>query len=56
MDSFYVDTEITIDDQLTFLEAHEIVEKVHHAVENAHKEVKHCMVHANPDTEEVHDI
>lgn len=52
----YVDTEITIDDQLTFLEAHEIVEKVHHAVENAHKEVKHCMVHANPDTEEVHDI
>lgn len=52
----FVDTEITIDDAQTFLEAHAIVEKVHHAVENAYPEVKHCMVHANPDTEEVHDV
>lgn len=52
----YVDTEITIDDAMTFLEAHAIVEAVHHAVEEKHKEVKHCMVHANPDTEDIHDI
>lgn len=52
----FVDTEITIDDQLTFMEAHTIVEKVHHAVEERFPEVKHCMVHANPDTEEIHDI
>lgn len=52
----FVDTEITIDDAQTFLEAHAIVEKVHHAVEDAYPEVKHCMVHANPDTEEVHDV
>ena len=51
----YVDTEITIDDQLTFLEAHAIMEKVHHAVESTYPEVKHCMVHPNPDTENVHD-
>lgn len=52
----FVDTEITIDDAQSFLDAHAIVEKVHHAVEENHKEVKHCMVHANPDTEDVHDI
>lgn len=52
----YVDTEITIDDAQSFLEAHAIVEAVHHAVEEKFPEVKHCMVHANPDTEEIHDI
>lgn len=52
----FVDTEITIDDAQSFLEAHAIVEAVHHAVEEKYPEVKHCMVHANPDTEEVHDV
>jgi len=51
----YVDTEITVDDELSFMEVHKIMEGVHHAVEEQFPEVKHCMVHPNPDNEEIHD-
>ena len=51
----YVDTEITVDDQLSFMEVHKIMEGVHHAVEENFPDVKHCMVHPNPDCEDIHD-
>ena len=47
----YVDIEIAADGALTLDAAHEIAEKVHHAIEETFTEVKHCMVHVNP----IHD-
>lgn len=47
----YVDIEIAADDNLTLKEGHAIAEKVHHSIENAFPEVKHCMVHVNPVSE-----
>lgn len=44
----YVDVEIAVRGSKTLLEAHEIAEKVHDAIEEAFPEVKHCMVHENP--------
>lgn len=44
----YVDIEIACDGELTLYKAHEIAEKVHHAVESACTEIKHCTVHVNP--------
>ncbi len=47
----YVDIEIAADGAQTLDAAHEIAEKVHHAIEETFTEVKHCMVHVNP----IHD-
>ncbi len=44
----YVDIEIAADGAQTLDAAHEIAEKVHHAIEETFIEVKHCMVHVNP--------
>jgi divalent metal cation (Fe/Co/Zn/Cd) transporter len=33
----------------TLIEAHDTAEKVHDAIEKEFPEVKHCMVHVNPD-------
>lgn len=44
----YVDVEIAVNAQKTLLEAHEIAERVHDAIEAQIPEVKHCMVHENP--------
>ena len=51
----YVDVEISVDDNLTLLAAHEIAENVHAAIETRFPEVKHCMVHVNPASEKHHD-
>jgi len=51
----YVDVEISVDDSLTLLAAHEIAETVHAAIEIRFPEVKHCMVHVNPASELHHD-
>lgn len=51
----YVDMEISVDDNLTVLEAHHISEVVHTAVEANFPSVKHCMVHINPASEENHE-
>lgn len=51
----YVDVEISADDNLTLLEAHEIAESVHTAIEINFPQVKHCMVHVNPVSEVEHD-
>jgi cation diffusion facilitator family transporter len=47
----FVDIEIAADGSLTLHEAHKIAERVHDAVEAAFPEVKHCMVHVNPEKE-----
>lgn len=44
----YVDVEIAVNPTLTVIEGHNIAENVHHAIENAFPQVKHCMVHVNP--------
>ncbi len=48
----YVDLEIAEDAEITLLEAHKIAERVHDNIEEKIPEVKHCMVHVNPMTEE----
>lgn len=44
----YVDTEIEADGGLTLIQAHDIAERVHDAIESEFILVKHCMVHVNP--------
>ncbi|MBQ6421366.1 MAG: cation transporter [Clostridia bacterium] len=51
----YVDIEISADGSLTLNEGHAIARKVHECVENRFPEVKHIMVHVNPDQEEDHE-
>ena len=45
----YVDVEISVHYNLTVLEGHKIAEDVHKAIESNFMDVKHCMVHVNPD-------
>ncbi len=51
----YVDVEVSVDDNLTLLEAHTIAENIHKSIETHFSEVKHCMVHVNPCSEVHHD-
>lgn len=44
----YVDAEIEADGSLTLVQAHDIAEEVHQAIEDSFQDVKHCMVHVNP--------
>ncbi len=44
----YVDTEISVDGNISLTDAHEIAERVHDDIENSFPEVKHCMVHVDP--------
>lgn len=48
----YVDLEIAADGNATLSEAHAIAERVHDAVEREFPNVKHIMVHVNPDSGE----
>ena len=48
-DKIYVDIEISADGDSTLSESHEIAEKIHDAIEKSVKNVKHCMVHVNPE-------
>ncbi len=45
----YVDIEIVCDGSLSLHASHEIAEAVHLRIEKAFADVKHCMVHVNPD-------
>ncbi|WP_304507538.1 cation diffusion facilitator family transporter [Anaerotignum sp.] len=45
----YVDVEIVADGEITLSEAHEIAEQVHEEIEKHFEDVKHCMVHVNPE-------
>lgn len=44
----YVDIEIAADGNLSLFEAHSIAQNVHDEVEKNFNDVKHCMVHVNP--------
>ncbi len=44
----YVDIIISADGSISLYDAHEIAKKVHDAVESNFVNVKHCMVHVNP--------
>ncbi len=46
----YVDLEIAADDALSLIAAHNIAERVHDAVEKCVPNVRHCMVHVNPES------
>lgn len=48
----YVDVEISADGKKSLTEAHEIAENVHNVIEMNFPEVKHCMVHVNPEEKE----
>lgn len=45
----YVEVEILMDASKTLVEAHDTAEAVHDSIEAAFPDVKHCMVHVNPD-------
>lgn len=47
----YVDVEICADGAQTLRQAHEIAENVHLILEHEFPDVKHCMVHVNPQKE-----
>lgn len=47
----FVDVEIAADGTMSLNDAHKIAERVHDAVEVRFPDVKHCMVHVNPYTE-----
>ncbi len=47
----YVDVEIVADGKKSLNETHEIAQGVHDKIEGEFKQVKHCMVHVNPDKE-----
>lgn len=46
----YVDVEIAVDGDLTITAGHAIAQQVHDAIESSFPEVKHIMVHVNPET------
>ena len=48
----YVDIEIRVDGSMTIIEGHEIAENVHSEIERRFPEVKHIMVHVNPNEPE----
>lgn len=45
----YVDVEILADGNLTLYLSHQIAQQVHDKIEEEYPNVKHCMVHVNPD-------
>ena len=47
-DKIYIDIEISADAHIPLIEAHDIAEAVHDAIEDSIPAVKHCMVHVNP--------
>ena len=44
----YVDIEISVNKNLTLIDAHNIAEDVHYTLEKTYPNIKHCMVHVNP--------
>ncbi|MBR6044306.1 MAG: cation transporter [Ruminococcus sp.] len=52
----YVEAEIRMDHSITLAEAHRTAEQVHDLIEQTYPDVKHCMVHVNPDIEDPNSI
>lgn len=44
----YIELEISVDGQLSLIDAHEIAEKIHDDIEKNFSQVKHVMIHLNP--------
>ncbi|MDD4843965.1 MAG: cation diffusion facilitator family transporter [Anaerotignum sp.] len=51
----YVDVEIVAKGDMTLSEAHNIAEQVHEAIEKNFEDVKHCMVHVNPNEDDAEE-
>ncbi|MFH0993050.1 MAG: cation diffusion facilitator family transporter [bacterium] len=47
----YVDLEIAVAHHLSLSEAHRIAEEIHDSIEAKIPDIKHCMIHVNPDYE-----
>lgn len=45
----YIDLEIALDKNLSLIQAHEIAEKIHDGIELQFPNVKHVMIHVNPE-------
>ena len=45
----YVDVEFSADGNLSLTKAHEIAHNVHDILESKYPQIKHCMVHVNPE-------
>lgn len=45
----YVEADIVMASDISLVEAHDAAERVHDAIEREFPDVKHCMVHVNPD-------
>ena len=53
-DRIYIDVEIAVDGEKVLTDAHLVAKSVHDMIENNFPQVKHCMVHVNPDEEIEH--
>lgn len=49
--NFYVDLEIAVDHTLDIQRAHAIAESLHNILEARYPNLKHCMIHVNPDVD-----
>ena len=49
---YYLEIEIAVDDALSIKEAHEIAKQLHDKIENQYDNIKHCMIHVDPASEE----
>lgn len=45
---YYIDVEISVDKNMSVLNAHDVAQSVHDDIENRLPSTKHCMVHVNP--------
>ena len=52
----YVDLEIAVQRDISLVDAHEIAENVHDAVENNFPNVKHVMIHVNPEEKQSEEM
>lgn len=46
----YIDIEISVDSDMSILQAHEVAQVVHDEIEKKFPVIKHCMIHVNPYT------
>jgi len=49
--NFYIDLEIAVDHTLDIQRAHAIAETLHNVLEERYPNLKHCMIHVNPDVD-----
>jgi len=47
---YYVDVEISVDGNISLYDAHQIAHNVHDTIEDTYAEIKHIMIHVNPES------